>query len=139
MVGYDVAPPVEPVVPLVSLEELFATSDVVSLHVPLSSETYHLIDARRLALMRSTAMLVNTSRGALVDKAALASAIVEGRLGGAGLDVLEREPLDARDPLLSHERVIIAPHVAFYSEESLVELSLRVAYTTSSRPWRGGG
>ncbi|MGD0944347.1 MAG: C-terminal binding protein [Acidimicrobiales bacterium] len=127
VVGHDVAPPAEPGVPLLSLEELLATSDVVTLHVPLSAETYHLIDASRLALMRPTAVLVNTSRGGLVDQAALAQAVAEGRLGGAGLDVLEREPLDPDDPLLGEERVIITPHIAFYSEESLLELNRRAA------------
>jgi D-3-phosphoglycerate dehydrogenase len=127
VVGYDVIPPTEPSVPLLSLEELLATSDVVTLHVPLSTETHHLIDASRLALMRPTAVLVNTSRGGLVDQAALAQAIAEGRLGGAGLDVLELEPPDPADPLLGDERVIITPHVAFYSEESLVELNRRAA------------
>jgi D-3-phosphoglycerate dehydrogenase len=127
VVGYDVIPPTEPSVPLLSLEELLATSDVVTLHVPLSTETHHLIDASRLALMRPTAVLVNTSRGGLVDQTALAQAIAEGRLGGAGLDVLEVEPPELADPLLGDERVIITPHVAFYSEESLVELNRRAA------------
>ncbi len=127
VVGNDVVPPAEPTVPLLSLEELLATSDVVTLHVPLSTETHHLIDASRLALMRPTAVLVNTSRGGLVDQTALAQAIAEGRLGGAGLDVLEVEPPDPADPLLSDERVIITPHVGFYSEDSLVELNRRVA------------
>jgi D-3-phosphoglycerate dehydrogenase len=77
--------------------------------------------------MRPTAVLVNTSRGGLVDQAALAQAIARGCLGGAGLDVLEVEPPELDDPLLRDERVIITPHVAFYSEESLVELNRRAA------------
>jgi D-3-phosphoglycerate dehydrogenase len=127
VVGHDVIPPAEPGVPLLSLEELLATSDVVTLHLPLSTESHHLIDASRLALMRPTAMLINTSRGGLVDQAALAQAMADGRLGGAGLDVLELEPPDPADPLIRDERVIITPHVAFYSEESLAELNRRAA------------
>jgi D-3-phosphoglycerate dehydrogenase len=123
----DVVPPTESSWPLLSLEDLLMTSDVVTLHVPLTSETYHLIDAPKLALMRPTAVLINTSRGAVVDQVALAQAIAEGRLGGAGLDVLEVEPPDPGDPLLLEERVIITPHVAFYSEESLVDLNRRAA------------
>ena len=127
VVGHDVVPPTELCFPLLSLEELLSTSDVVTLHLPLSTETRHLIDASRLALMRPTAVLINTSRGGLVDQAALAQAIAVGRLGGAGLDVLELEPPDPADPLLRDERVIITPHVAFYSEESLAELKRRAA------------
>ncbi|MGD0875683.1 MAG: C-terminal binding protein [Acidimicrobiales bacterium] len=127
VVGYDVISPANLSLPMLSLEELLATSDVVTLHLPLSAETHHLIDASRLALMRPTAVLVNTSRGGLVDQAALAHAIAAGRLGGAGLDVLELEPPDPADSMLQHERVIITPHVAFYSEESLAELNRRAA------------
>jgi D-3-phosphoglycerate dehydrogenase / 2-oxoglutarate reductase len=127
VVGHDVVPPDAPPVPLVSLDELLRTSDVVTLHLPLTAATRHLIDAARLARMRPSAVLVNTSRGGLVDQAALAEAILGGRLAGAALDVLEREPPDAADPLLACEQVIITPHVAFYSEESLAELKRRAA------------
>jgi D-3-phosphoglycerate dehydrogenase / 2-oxoglutarate reductase len=127
VVGCDIVPPGNSVVPVVSMAELLATSDVVTLHVPLSAETFHLIDATRLALMRPTAVLVNTSRGGLIDQVALGRAIASGRLAGAALDVLEAEPPDPHDPLLADERVIITPHVAFYSEESLAELKRRAA------------
>jgi len=139
VVGYDVVPPVGDDVRLLSFEELLSTSDVVTLHVPLTSETRHLIDASRLALMRRTAVLVNTSRGGLVDQAALAQALAEGRLGGAGLDVLELEPLDSGDPLLCEERVILTPHVAFYSEESLLELNRRAAENIVEALFNRGG
>jgi glyoxylate reductase len=76
----------------VPLDELLATADVVSLHCPLSAATHHLIDARRLALMRPGSYLVNTARGPIVDEAALAAALRSGRPAGAGLDVYEREP-----------------------------------------------
>jgi D-3-phosphoglycerate dehydrogenase / 2-oxoglutarate reductase len=127
VVGYDVAPPAGSAVPLLGLEELLRTSDVVTLHLPATAQTRHLIDASRLALMRPSAVLINTSRGAVVDQAALRDAIICGSLAGAGLDVLEREPPDRTDPLLACEQVIITPHVAFYSEESLAELNRRVA------------
>jgi D-3-phosphoglycerate dehydrogenase / 2-oxoglutarate reductase len=127
VVGHDVVPPGEPPVPLLSLDELLRTSDVVTLHLPLTPDTRHLIDAPRLALMRPSAVLVNTSRGGVVDQAALAEAVIGGRLAGAALDVLEREPPDAADPLLACDQVIITPHVAFYSEESLAELKRRAA------------
>ena len=127
VVGYDVVHPAGSAIPVLTLEELLRTSDVVSLHLPLSAQTRHLIDASRLALMRPSAMLVNTSRGAVVDQAALTAALAAGQLAGAGLDVLEREPPDQADRLLSCEQVIITPHVAFYSEESLAELKRRVA------------
>lgn len=92
------------------LDELLAVSDVVSLHCPLTSETRHLIDARRLALMKPTAHLVNTARGPVVDEAALAVALRDGTIAGAGLDVFEREP--AVEPaLLGLENVTLIPHL----------------------------
>jgi D-3-phosphoglycerate dehydrogenase / 2-oxoglutarate reductase len=127
VVGCDVAPPRVSPVSLLGLEDLLRTSDVVTLHVPLSDRTRHMIGASRLALMRPTAFLVNTARGGLVDQAALRAALAAGALAGAGLDVLEAEPPDPADPLLTDERVIITPHVAFYSAQSLVELKRRVA------------
>jgi D-3-phosphoglycerate dehydrogenase / 2-oxoglutarate reductase len=127
VVGYDVVQPQDAGAPLVSLEELLGTSDVVSLHLPLSAQTRHLMDASRLALMRPSAVLVNTSRGGVVDQAALGAAITRGRLAGAALDVLDPEPPGRADPLVLSDRVIITPHVAFYSEESLAELKRRAA------------
>jgi glyoxylate reductase len=92
------------------LDDLLRRSDVVSLHAPAGPETHHLIDARRLALMRDTAVLVNTSRGALVDSGALAAALREGRLGAAGLDVFEDEP-DVPAELLGAPRAVLTPHI----------------------------
>lgn len=110
-----------------SLEDLLTESDFISLHLPLTSESRHLIDAPRLALMKPTAALINTSRGALVDHAALAAALDAGRLAGAALDVQEPEPPDLAQPPFNHPRVIVTPHVAFASEESLAELRRRAA------------
>jgi glyoxylate reductase len=94
----------------VVLEELLAESDVVTLHVPLSPATRHLIDAERLALMRPTAYLVNTARGPVVDEAALAAALRAGSIAGAGLDVFEHEP-QVHPDLLALDNVVLLPHL----------------------------
>jgi glyoxylate reductase len=100
-----------------SVDEVFATADAVSLHCPLTPETRHLVDARRLALMKPTAILVNTARGGCVDEAALIDALTEGRLFGAGLDVYAREPdLDPR--LLACPRLVLAPHIGSATTEA---------------------
>jgi D-3-phosphoglycerate dehydrogenase len=114
-------------VPLVNPDELFATSDVVTIHAWLDDKSRHLVDARRLALMKPGAMLVNTARGPIVDKAALVEALRSGKLGGAALDVVEGEPIWPGDALLDFPNVILTPHAAFYSRESIVELKRRVA------------
>jgi D-3-phosphoglycerate dehydrogenase len=129
--GYDVVAadprgPRDGGVRMVDLEELLRTSDIVSLHAPLDDTTHHLIDARTLSLMRPNAILVNTSRGGLVDHDALVDALRTGRIAGAALDVQEREPLSADDPLIGLPNVVLTPHAAFYSEESLVEMKRTV-------------
>jgi D-3-phosphoglycerate dehydrogenase len=104
------------------LQELLEEVDLLSLHVPLTPETHRLIGARELERMKPTAVLVNTSRGKVVDEAALWEAIRSGHLAGAGLDVLEKEPPDPDNPLLSSDKVIVTPHVAWYSEASAERL-----------------
>jgi glycerate dehydrogenase len=99
--------------PCVPLDELFATSDVVSLHCPLTAETAGLVAARRLGLMKPTAFLVNTARGGLVVEADLAAALDAGLIAGAGLDVLSTEPPPADNPLLGARNCLITPHVAW--------------------------
>ena len=94
------------------LDGALARADFVTLHVPLTPETHHLIDAHRLALMKPTAILVNTARGPIVDKVALADALTQGRLAGAALDVTDPEPLPPDDPLLRAPNLIVAPHIA---------------------------
>jgi lactate dehydrogenase-like 2-hydroxyacid dehydrogenase len=96
----------------VSLDELLAESDFVSLHVNLTPETKHLIDAKALAKMKSTAILVNTSRGPVVDSSALVHALREGEIAGAGLDVTDPEPLPASHPLVGLANCLIVPHIA---------------------------
>jgi glycerate dehydrogenase len=97
----------------VSLDELFRASDAISLHCPLTEETRALVDARRLDLMKPTAFLLNTSRGPLVDEAALAATLNAGRIAGAGLDVLSVEPPPAGNPLLQAANCCITPHIAW--------------------------
>ena len=97
----------------VDLDTLLRESDVVSLHCPLTPETQGIIDARALAQMKPTAFLLNTSRGPLVDEAALAAALDAGRIAGAGLDVLSVEPPPASNPLLSARNCIVTPHIAW--------------------------
>lgn len=105
--------PREPQVKVVSLDELFSQSDVVSLHCPLTPETQHLVNAQRLALMKPTAFLLNTSRGPLIDEAALADALNSGRIAAAALDVLSAEPPPADNPLLTAKNCLITPHNAW--------------------------
>lgn len=104
----------------VSLETLLQTADFISLHVPLTESTRHLIDARAVAMMKPGAVLLNTSRGPVIDSEAVAAALNEGRLGGAGIDVFENEPpIAAEHPLCGAKNTVLTPHVAFASKEAL--------------------
>ena len=106
----------------VSLEELLAQADVVSLHVPLTDETRGMIGAEELALMKKTAVLVNTARGPVVDTKALADALNSGRIAGAAIDVFDKEPpLDADEPLINAKNTAVTPHVAFATDESMIK------------------
>jgi glyoxylate reductase len=134
------------------LEELLRQSDIVTLHVALTAETRRIIGRRELALMKETAVLVNTGRGPLVDQAALYEALKAGRIAGAALDVTDPEPLAPDDPLLTLENAVIAPHIASAStatrgrmamlaaENLLAALAGRVPKDTVNReivrPWR---
>jgi glyoxylate reductase len=110
-----------------SLDELFEKSDVVSLHVPLSKETHHLIDAAALAKMKRGSYLINTSRGALVDENALCDALASGHLRGAGLDVYEFEP-EVNPRLLAMKNVVVLPHIGSATEEARTAMA-RIAAT----------
>jgi D-3-phosphoglycerate dehydrogenase / 2-oxoglutarate reductase len=112
---------------LVELDVLLAESDCVSLHVPLTGETRHMIDERALGLMRAQAGLINIGRGGLIDEEALVRALHAGRLMGAALDVTEIEPLPADSPLLDAPNVVLTPHVAWVSRPALEELRRRTA------------
>lgn len=128
VIGYDPKIPAPPHgVEMVDLDTLLAESDVVCLLCPATPETYHMIDATALAVMKPTAYLVNTARGALVDEAALLAALEHGRLAGAALDVFEHEPLSPDHPLLHRDDVIVTPHVGYYSESSQHELKIHAS------------
>jgi len=122
-------------VELVDLNTLLSESDVVSLHVPLTQETRHMIDADALARMKPQSMLVNTARGAVVDTDALAEFLKTRRIAGAGIDVLPVEPPDVNQPLIrlwreEHDppiNLLITPHTAWYSESSQEEMRIKVA------------
>jgi phosphoglycerate dehydrogenase-like enzyme len=104
-------------VELVPLDEVFRRGDFVTVNCPLSPATRHLVDARRIALMRPSACLVNTARGPIVDQVALVSALREGRIAGAGLDVFDPEPPAADDPVLQLDNVILAPHALSWTDQ----------------------
>ena len=109
------------------LATLLAASDYVSIHCPLSEETAQLIDDAALAKMKSNALLINTSRGGVIDESALVQALKEGRIAGAALDVTDPEPPSRDNPLLSLENVIVTPHAAFYSVAATAELARKAA------------
>ena len=109
------------------LATLLAASDYVSIHSPLTEETAHLIDDAALAQMKPNALLINTSRGGVIDERALVRALKEGRIAGAALDVTDPEPPSGDNPLLSLENVIVTPHAAFYSVAATAELARKAA------------
>jgi D-3-phosphoglycerate dehydrogenase / 2-oxoglutarate reductase len=119
-----------------SLEELFGNADILSLHTPLTPETKHLVNKARLSRMKSTAVVVNTARGGLIDTNALAEALRSERISGAGLDVYETEPLPADHPLRQCRNVLLTSHVAWYSEASVPQLQ-RLAAEEVVRAIRG--
>lgn len=123
------------------LVELLAAADIVSLHVPLTQATRHIIGAGELRAMKPGAVLINTSRGGLVDQAALASALTEGNLGGAGIDVWDPEPPAAGDVLFTLPNIVVSPHTAAWTEEALAEVRKRalddvLAVLSGGRPAR---
>ncbi|PAW81643.1 MAG: glycerate dehydrogenase [Pedosphaera sp. Tous-C6FEB] len=109
-------------VEFVDTETLFRRADVVSLHCPLTPETKNLVSAERLALMKPTAFLLNTSRGPLLDEAAVAAALNSGRIAGAGLDVLSAEPPKADNPLLTARNCLVTPHQAWAAKAARARL-----------------
>ena len=119
-----------------TLEGVLTRADIVSLHLPLTPQTQRMIDAAALAAMKPGAILINTARGGLVDEPALVSALVSGRLRGAGLDVFDQEPVDPDNPLLQLPNVVVAPHQAWLTPETL-DRSLAAAFENIRR--LGGG
>ena len=114
-------------VTVLSLNDVLAQSDVISLHVPLTAETQNLIDANRLSIMKPDAILINTARGGVVDEAALAAALRSGKLGGAALDVFTTEPLPGGSPLAEAPNLILTPHIAGVTRESNERVSSMIA------------
>lgn len=122
-----------PGVEFVELDELLRISDVVSIHVPQTPETTGMIGAEQLALMQKEAVLINCARGPIVDSEALAAALNEGRIAGAGIDVLEMEPpFPAEHPLLNSKNTVVTPHVAFASQQAMVKRAMIVANNIES-------
>jgi glyoxylate reductase len=120
----------------VSLPALFATSDIVTLTVALTADTGHLVGRDALALMKPSAILINTSRGRVVDEAALIEALQQGKIAGAGLDVFEREPPAPDNPLLHMDNVIVTPHVAGGSRDSVTRI-LAFCWQNITDVWEG--
>jgi D-3-phosphoglycerate dehydrogenase len=116
-------------IPKVTLDELLQQADAVSLHLPLTTESRHLINEATLRKMKPTALLVNTARGGILETAALIRALQEGWIAGAALDVLEEEPVPRDSPLLSLPNVILNPHASWYSDQSVPELKRKTAET----------
>lgn len=111
----------------VTFNELLTMSDIITIHVPLTPETYHMISHKEFGLMKHGVYIVNTSRGAVIDEKALYNATVSGKVAGAALDVFESEPLDLNSPLKKLNNIILTPHLAASSEEALRRLSIIVA------------
>lgn len=109
-------------VSLVSLEDLLAQSDYLSLHAPLTEQTKHTVNKESISKMKDGVIIINTSRGPLINEKDLYEALISGKVAGAALDVMEIEPPDMSNPLLKLDNVIITPHAAFYSEKSAKEL-----------------
>jgi glycerate dehydrogenase len=114
-------------IPRIPLDTLFAQADVISLHCPLTQQTRHLVNAQRLARMKPGAILLNTSRGGLIDEAALAAALHAGQIAGAGLDVLSTEPPAPDNPLLTAPRCILSPHSGWATIEARGRLMTQAA------------
>jgi len=128
---YDVVPRPEVETELgaknVDLDTLFKESDFISVHVPLTKQTYHMINEERLRLMKKTAYLINNSRGAVIDERALYRALKKEWIAGAGLDVFEREPTQLDNPLLKLDNVVVAPHISSSSHETRSRMAGMVA------------
>jgi D-3-phosphoglycerate dehydrogenase / 2-oxoglutarate reductase len=114
-------------VQLLSLAEVLATADVVTVHVPLTAETHHMLDEASIRTLKPGAIVLNLARGGVVDETALADALREGRLGGAGIDVFESEPPKPGSPLLAAPNVVLTPHIAASTAEAQVAVGIEIA------------
>ena len=120
----------------VSLDELFSASDILTCHTPLTPDTHHIVSRERIALMKPTAVIINTSRGPVVDEAALIEALRQGKIAGAGLDVFEREPVDPDNPLLRMDNVVVTAHIAGTTWDTWFRRA-EFAYQNMRRVWNG--
>jgi len=127
VIGYDPYLTEVEGIQLVPFERLLAESDFISIHCPLTELSYHLLGRDQFQRMERRPLLINLSRGPVVDEAALIEALERGWISGAALDVLEKEPPDAKNPFMKRDNVILTPHIGFYSEESKSELKRRAA------------
>lgn len=126
----------DPQVQMVDLDTLFAQSDVITLHCPLTPETENLVNVQRLEQMKPTAFVINTSRGAVVDNAALSEALNAGKIAGAGLDVLEVEPPPMSNPLMTAKNCYITPHISWATRSARARLMNTVA--ENIKAWMAG-
>ena len=110
-----------------TLDGLLERSDIISLSLPYTIETHHLIDAKRIASMKDGVYIINTARGRIIDQTSLIEALRSGKVAGAGLDVFEEEPLDPESPLASMDNVVLCPHLAASSEEAMKRMAIQVA------------
>jgi phosphoglycerate dehydrogenase-like enzyme len=125
----------------VELDELLQRSDFISAHCPLTGETYHLLGEREFGLMKEWVCIVNTSRGPVIDQAALVAALRSGKVAGVGLDVLEQEPLPFDSPLREFEQVTITPHTAACapeSQENLYRTACEIVLDVYNQRWPSG-
>jgi phosphoglycerate dehydrogenase-like enzyme len=120
----------------VTLEELFRTSDIISCHAPLTKETHHVVGGRYLEMMKPSAIIINTSRGEVVDEVALYRALKDKRIAGAGLDVFEEEPVSPDNPLLKLDNVVVSPHTAGTTWDTWFRRA-DFAYKNFQRVWAG--
>lgn len=112
----------------VDFNTLLSTADVISIHTPLTPETQHMFSKEAFDRMKPSAVLINTARGGIVDQKALCEALSQKKIAGAGIDVFESEPVKADDPILKLDNIVVTPHAAFYSEESLAELRTKASF-----------
>ena len=120
----------------VTLEELFRTSDIISCHAPLTNDTRHVVNAKHLAMMKPSAILINTSRGEVVDETALYEALQQKKIAGAGLDVFNKEPVDPNNPLLKLDNVVVSPHCAGTTWDTWFRRA-DFAYKNMKNVWEG--
>jgi lactate dehydrogenase-like 2-hydroxyacid dehydrogenase len=120
----------------VELDELFSRADIITLHVPPGEATYHLMDAAALGRLKNNAIVINTSRGTVIDEAALCKALDEGRIAGAGLDVFEQEPFQPDNPLAAMPNVVLTPHIAAGTRDAL-KTKMQALFQNVSRFFNG--